>query len=501
MVDVIVLGLDGANWNLVDPWLKTGRLPNLQTLRSSGTHGDLESCLPPVTCPNWRCYSTGKNPGNLGAFWWERIDTEARSLSTPNSRSFHSHNYWDYLNDEEESVGIVNLPMTYPPFEIDDYMIAGGPGSEATDYATPDDVQNELDELDYALHPPRSIRSPDDYDAAADIVDLVENRFSTFLNLLQSRDVDMAHLTAFYSNVLQHWFWRDEPTKQVWDVIDRYIGRIRHEFPEATLVLMSDHGCRNIETVFYVNSWLEREGYLVTEGSGSLFQNMGISQGRILAAIEPFDILQRVASKVPNDLKDRIPEDDQGFKRDQKLELVNWEHSTAVASGQGLVYVIDEEVRDQLMTDLRDAQSPITGDPIASDVYAREEVYSGPYVDLAPDIVFDQYPGVHTPGVIGDNPAFTEPDGWQAENVRTGLYLFDGPAVEKEGPAEASITDIAPTLLHAMNCAIPSDMDGTPLDVFPDDPEYCDPLPYEDDDGIQGSKQIKSRLEDLGYLG
>jgi len=89
----------------------------------------MESCPPPVTCPNWRCYSTGKNPGKLGVFWWEKIDTEERTLTTPTSRSFKSSNYWDYLNDAGKTVGIMNLPMSYPPFEVDGWMVAGGPAA------------------------------------------------------------------------------------------------------------------------------------------------------------------------------------------------------------------------------------------------------------------------------------------------------------------------------------------------------------------------------------
>ena len=120
MVESIILGLDGANWDLLSPWLESGKLPNIQSLRDNGTTADLESCLPPVTCPNWRCYSTGKNPGKLGVYWWEKIDAENRTLSTPTSKSFKSANYWDYLAADDISTGIFNLPMTYPPLPIEE---------------------------------------------------------------------------------------------------------------------------------------------------------------------------------------------------------------------------------------------------------------------------------------------------------------------------------------------------------------------------------------------
>ncbi|MFC7231472.1 alkaline phosphatase family protein [Saliphagus sp. GCM10025308] len=135
MTETIVLGLDGANWALLKPWLEEERLPNIEALRSEGVVADMESCLPPVTCPNWRCYSTGKNPGKLGVFWWERIDTDRRTLTTPDSRSFKSANYWDYLNEQGRTAGILNLPMTYPPFEVDRFLVAGG--QEASRTITP----------------------------------------------------------------------------------------------------------------------------------------------------------------------------------------------------------------------------------------------------------------------------------------------------------------------------------------------------------------------------
>lgn len=153
MTETIVLGLDGANWDLLEPWLEDGDLPNIQSLREEGTWSDMESCPPPVTCPNWRCYSTGKNPGKLGVFWWEKIDTEERTLTTPTSRSFKSSNYWDYLNDAGKTVGIMNLPMSYPPFEVDGWMVAGGPGSEQEDYTHPSTIEDELEARDYRLHP------------------------------------------------------------------------------------------------------------------------------------------------------------------------------------------------------------------------------------------------------------------------------------------------------------------------------------------------------------
>lgn len=499
MTETIVLGLDGANWDLLDPWLASGELPNIAALREDGVWSDMESCLPPVTCPNWRCYSTGKNPGKLGVYWWEKIDTDARTLSTPTSRSFKSSNYWDYLNEAGESVGVMNLPMTYPPFEVDGWMVAGGPGSEQEDYTYPDSLEDELEARDYRLHPEVPVTSNEDRDAAAGLVDLIDQRFETFRLLLDDRPVDVAHLTVFYINVLQHFFWRDDVTKRAWTVIDEHIGEIREEYPDATLYLMSDHGCTDIDTVFYANSWLEREGYLATETDASdTFSKFGINKKRVSSLAHRLGVHGLVTSLTPEFVKNSVPEDEEGFKREQKLEKVDWERSAAVASGQGLVYVIDDSRRAELVSDLEALERD--GRPVASEVYTREEAYEGPYVDEAPDVVFDQRDGVHTSGAIGDNPVFADAGSWKAENVRTGLFLAAGRDVEGDSlPETISITDIAPTILHRRGVAVPSDMDGRPQLPGDREIERREPIPFDAIDS-RATDEVAERLEDLGYL-
>jgi len=503
MPETIVVGLDGANWDLLRPWLDEGHLPNIASLRESGVAADMESCLPPVTCPNWRCYSTGKNPGKLGVYWWETIDAEQRTLSTPTSRSFRSANYWDYLNEAGMTAGIVNLPMTYPPFDVDGFMVAGGPGSEQTDYARPASLGDELDARGYRLHPEATITSTEDLDAAETVVDLIDDRLGTFRNLLAERDVDVAHLTVFYVNVLQHFFWRGEPTRAAWGIIDEHIGEIRDEYPDATLYLVSDHGCTEIDTMFYANSWLEREGYLETTGSGTdLFERVGLNKQLLARVTDDLGVRDLAARLAPEFLLRLIPEDEEGAKREQKLDKVDWQRSEALASGQGLVYVFDDggDTRNGIRESLESLDSDVSGTAIAREVFFREEAYHGPYLEEAPEIIFDQTPGIHTSGAIGNNPVFEDVGHWRAENVRTGMFLADGPGVGGSVDRDISIVDVAPTLLYELGCPVPEDVDGEPVPIFGHGaPSYREPIVPEFMDGRSG-EDVQNRLEDLGYL-
>ena len=65
---VVVIGLDGATWDLLDPWIENGDLPNLAQLVEGGAAGTLESVFPPMSPPAWTSAATGKNPGEHGIY-------------------------------------------------------------------------------------------------------------------------------------------------------------------------------------------------------------------------------------------------------------------------------------------------------------------------------------------------------------------------------------------------------------------------------------------------
>lgn len=154
MQDTIVVGLDGAHWELLDPWIKSGELPAIEKLRSKGVSGELISCLPPVTCPNWKCYSTGQNPGKLGVYWWEIVDKDQHKITSSTGADFTSLEIWDYLNKGGIETGIINMPTTYPPRELDGYLVSGGPDSESRGYAYPQELEHDLESRGYMIRPP-----------------------------------------------------------------------------------------------------------------------------------------------------------------------------------------------------------------------------------------------------------------------------------------------------------------------------------------------------------
>ena len=237
-----------------------------------------------------------------------------------------------------------------------------------------------------------------------------------------------------------------------------------------------------------------------------------MTQEQVASIVRTIGLEKYVRPLVPRALIERFPSDE-GVVREEKLDMVDWEHTDAIASGQGLIYVVaDDEaerrsIRDSLAADLAAAKG-LTGEPIAREVYRREELYEGNHVDLAPDLIFDQRPGVHTSEAMGQEEVMSAPTDWRGENVPEGMVLFHGTDIAAGELDQIRISDVAPTLLHWMGHAVPTDMDGKPVTAaFADgsDPdeqavESRSPLPERSEHSREVDDEVRGRLEDIGYM-
>jgi predicted AlkP superfamily phosphohydrolase/phosphomutase len=513
MTRTFVVGLDGASWKLLEPWLAAGELPNLAALRSGGVWAESRSCLPPVTFPNWKCYSSGKDPGGFGVYWFERVDLESERIETADSRDFHTAELWDYLNDAGYSTGVVNMPTMYPPRELDGPLVCGGPSTAEGEYRSidsgythPTDLAAALEErFDYQVHPDPLISSNDERGAEVDaILSVLEKRFEVALHLFEERNLDFMHVTLFYLNVLHHFFWDDEPTLRAWKLVDEWLGRLA-DLDDTNLVLLSDHGSAPTTTEFYINEWLAANGYQSRRRTvEDLLRTVGLDRENVLSLAKRAGAVDFLVRTVPERVQQLVPQR-AGAKRARKLDAIDLDGTRAVASSQGPIYLNPafdtDELRDQLIADLR-AVSDEEG-ALFTAVHRGEEVYSGPYVEDSPEIVVDQRPGVHVNDGIGGGSIRTGPDRWAAENTPHGIFVANGPDFDTSGEIDRiSILDIAPTVLATAGSPIPTDMHGEVLSVFGGErsPASRDPIVRDRTDAERRSEQVTDRLKQLGYM-
>jgi len=523
MTKTIVLGLDGANWPLLEPWVEAGDLPNLAALRQEATWGPLTCQLPPVTSPNWRCYATGRNPAKLGVFWWEIVDRERHTIRHPTARDFHTRPLWDELADTGQRVAVLNFPSGYPPAPIKNgRFTAGGPGAKDTGFAFPAGWEAELrDKYNYRVHPTDVLRSAAQVEAQLDeILSIMQSRFDVAFDLLKE-GLDFLHITIFYINVLHHFWYQGPPSHAGWQLIDRNLGRLRQMAADGNynLLLMSDHGCAPVDTVFYINTWLAQEGYLAVNIPviASKMSRWGLDRRRLIGLARRLGLAPLLRQVMPARLQRALPTAGGTFDKEAKAERIDWEHSLAVASGQGPIYLLVppdhpdyEPLREEIAAKLAALRNPITGRPVAAQVLQREEVYNGPFFDRAPDIIFEQGPGIHTSGGVGHPQVFERPEKWAADNVLEGLFLAWGPDFTPCGRVEGvRILDLAPTILHVMGHPVPDDVDGRVLSelLAPESEAAHRPVAFRPTEAqtdaaytAEDEEEIAARLAALGYL-
>jgi predicted AlkP superfamily phosphohydrolase/phosphomutase len=219
---------------------------------------------------------------------------------------------------------------------------------------------------------------------------------------------------------------------------------------------------------------------------------------------------------IPKRFQRALPGAGGTFDKAAKAERIDWERSSAVASGQGPIYLLIppddpkyERLRQEIIDKLGVLRNPVTSEPVVARVLRREKVYRGPHFEQAPDLIFEQGPGVHTSGGVGAPNIFHTPEKWAADNVLQGLFLAWGPDFASDAfTEEIRIIDLAPTILYVMGQPIPDDVDGRVLketlapesDAARRDVNHYSANSKTNNPGNDDEADITSRLSALGYL-
>src|SRR5271165_653073 len=122
---LVVLGLDGATWTVLDPMRRRGLMPNLDALLSGAAHGTLRSTIPPVTTAAWTTMMTGCSPARHGVFDHRYYDAAEGRMKVNHSGRIRVPTLWHLLSDAGRSVVALNLPGLYPPIKVNGIVVSG----------------------------------------------------------------------------------------------------------------------------------------------------------------------------------------------------------------------------------------------------------------------------------------------------------------------------------------------------------------------------------------
>ncbi|MDY6877647.1 MAG: alkaline phosphatase family protein [Chloroflexota bacterium] len=546
---VLVIGIDGATFNLIRPWTEAGYLPNLAQLMADGVHGPLESTLPPVTAPAWTTFATGKNPGKHGVF--DFIRPIGGQFDLVNSTSIRTPTLWQILSAAGRQVGVMNVPVTYPPTPVNGFIIAGMLSPVGGTFTYPADLLDRYAgragagvSHPYRIAPHVQYKQGNEAEFAADLLNLVERRGEYALQLMTDYPYDflMFHFQA--TDIMQHAFWKFiDPThprydpqaaarfgpalRQVYQRIDGFIGQMLNRLTDdTTIIVMSDHGFGPLHYVVNMNLFLLDKGLLHlkrgawTRLKTSLFR-AGITPASIWHLIEHTG-LQNYVWQVSKSTRNKV------VGKFLSFDDVDWSRTLAYSIGHvGQIYanlkgrepegIVEpgpeyENVLRRVTEALQDLRHPETGQPLVDQVVPSDHVVHGPHSHRSPDlhVVLDGYRTIAFPLFATDSHIVTRQIRGDSGCHRLfGVFVAWGPEIKSGGMVEnAHIMDLAPTILHLMKLPVPDDIDGHVLTdaLTTSRPvEHRSAGPASDEAAAKLSAaetaEVENRLRALGYLG
>ena len=277
---VMVIGLDGATFDLMNPWIASGELPNLARIVQSGTHGELRSVTPPESPLAWPSFATGKNPGKHGVFgFYEPHATQPYSLSPINARSNRSETLYRTLSEAGRHVITLAVPFTFPPEPLANGIMIPGefslPGEAANRSASyPPEIQAEIRQevADTRLAVDTSLVYQSQAAFLEDLHTTTDNLLEMATYLLEHKPWDFFMLVFSGVDQVEHYFYRDlieqgkfeDAILTYYRKVDEAMGVIltQVEQEEITLFVMSDHGMQPFNQYFCLNLWLHQKGLL-----------------------------------------------------------------------------------------------------------------------------------------------------------------------------------------------------------------------------------------------
>ena len=237
-----------------------------------------------------------------------------------------------------------------------------------------------------------------------------------------------------------HMLWGkyEDDLLKIYQRVDAEVGYVMKTAPDATLMVISDHGFTSFDRAVNLNTWLYKEGFLAIDNPA----NLG--------------------------------------KDDGTLTHVDWAHTQAYSIGLNSIYInvagrekngiVPAAMRDKVAAEiaarLEALKDPLNGIAPAYKVYLSDQVYHGPAVKLAPDLIVGWQKGYRSSWetALGEIPVAViedNKDQWRGDHcvdpeLVPGTFLSNRKC-KLEHPW---LGDVPVTLLHEFGVAKPKDMRG-----------------------------------------
>ncbi len=438
---VVLIGLDGTPYTFMQRLIQEGRAPNAARLAKQGSLLRMDSTWPWVSSVAWSSMMTGVNPAKHNIFGFIDRDPATYKQFIPTSRHMKAQTLWEVLGDAGKRVIVVNVPVTYPPRQVNGILVSGFLSPSLDKAVFPPSFLPTLNSLGYIVDAdPWKARESKDL-ALREINAALDGRIRTLFHLVESEDWDYLHVHVMETDRLHHFLWQQmeegHPTYapafyDFYQRIDDMLGRLATKLDEhTTLMWMADHGFCTIKKEVYVNRWLMDNGWLK-------LRNVPPDRKKGLDEIDPSSVAY---SLDPGRVVIRV----RGREKEGSV-------------APGAEY---RALRDEIAAAALALRDPDSGDPIFQAVFPREDLYHGPYLEQAADLILAPHDGYDPKG-----PLYKETLTYKGDEL-VGMHTYDDAMLYVGGrtipPARFSVLNVMPTILDLMQVPHPPGLDGVSL--------------------------------------
>lgn len=513
---LLVIGLDGLAPALLRRWTGDGTLPSLAGLARRGGFAVLESTFPPVTYPAWSTFLTGANPGAHGLMDFTLRVPGRYAVRFASGADRRLPTLFRVISDRGGKVALLGVPTTFPPEKLRGEVIAGFDSPVATGitprFVHPPALYGTIRKLigSWRFADFQELRIGPGWHAAAraSLLDTAARKEKLALHLLARGGYDAFMVLFGESDTVAHHFWmfhdpaspRHDPAgarehgdaiRSVYKRLDDAVGALAEAAgPGARVIIASDHGFGGAgDRAIYLNRWLAEEGWLAFRKAPGPAQQAAASARRLALRALPARAQEaafRAAPALAGAVESAARFGAIDFSRTRAFsEELNYAPAIwlnlAGRDPEGQVPGREaNRALDALSDRLTAWRDPLDGTPMLKAVYRREEIYRGPYVSLAPDLLLDftlregySVACLRTdPRVNGGSVRRLSPEeyvgakdaGMNGAHRRDGVLLAAGPGIGAGSlPGRAWIGDVAPTALGLLGGDAPPWMEGRDL--------------------------------------
>ncbi len=429
----MVIGIDGVPFELLKTLGERGVMP--QVKRLTDRYGLIKTRvpLPEVSSVSWTSFMTGMNPGEHGIYGFYELNRTNYSYIFPSFRTLPVKTLWEEIGAKKKRSVILNLPSTYPVRPFQGVLVSGFVALDLEKAVYPPALLPYLEETGYQVDVDTIVGRSDKKLFLGELSDVLRMRCQLYKKLTAEEQWDLFFFIITGTDRLNHFLFAaaDDPGSpyhqgflDYYRQVDTIIGEIVEDMERKGIpfIILSDHGFVKIKEEVYISQYLKEWGYLELEEEN------------------------------PKNLK-RITANSRAFALDPSRLYVHRKGKYARGCvKEGEYRGLREEIKQKFL-DLE-----IHGEKVIEDVFYKEDIYEGKYLDNAPDLVlcsnygFDLKSGVTRRSFYGkthfegmhsrDNAVLIDACGFKLENhpdiIEVGKrlrYYFQGtqPAAPRFG--------------------------------------------------------------------